>query len=159
VADRIAGLQFGADDYLAKPFSLKELEERIHAVLRRSDKSPLAAASLPKTTVIEVGALRIDLDARRLYVNDLAIELTWMEFQVLALLVENGGTTVPRAEILQRIWGYSPLRSSDKRVVDVHISRLRAKIGDDPRNPKYIHTDRGTGYCFRRIAPLSNNPG
>lgn len=153
VSDRIAGLQLGADDYLAKPFSLKELEERINAVLRRSEKNRVEAISSTSPPILEFGPLRIELERRKLYVNEEFVDLTGMEFQVLELLVTHPGKTVPRAEILQQVWGYSPLRSADMRVVDVHVSRLRSKMGDDPKNPEYIYTDRGTGYYFRRMQP------
>lgn len=152
VADRITGLQLGADDYLPKPFSPKELEERINAILRRTCKTEAALVPQPEPGVIQAGALRIEANKRQVFLNCERIRLTGMEFDLLELLASQAGKTVPRAEILQKVWGYSPRHYADMRVVDVHISRLRTKIGDNPKQPEYIHTDRGIGYFFQWIS-------
>ena len=149
VADRITGLELGADDYVVKPFSPKELEARIRSVLRRVEKSN--SAGIPSSGVIHVNNLRIDTNKRQVYKGDERIRLTGMEFSLLELLVGRSGEPFSRSEILQEVWGYTPERHVDTRVVDVHISRLRAKLEDDPSNPELILTARGTGYLFQRI--------
>jgi OmpR family response regulator RpaB len=149
VADRITGLELGADDYVVKPFSPKELEARIRSVLRRVDKNH--ASGIPSSGVIQVANIRIDTNKRQVYKGDERIRLTGMEFSLLELLVSRSGEPFSRAEILQEVWGYTPERHVDTRVVDVHISRLRAKLEEDPSNPELILTARGTGYLFQRI--------
>ena len=149
VADRITGLELGADDYVVKPFSPKELEARIRCVLRRIDKDP--AAGMPNSGVIQVSDLKIDTNKRQVYRGDERIRLTGMEFSLLELLVGRSGEPFSRGEILKEVWGYTPERHVDTRVVDVHISRLRSKLEDDPANPELILTARGTGYLFQRI--------
>ena len=149
VADRITGLELGADDYVDKPFSPKELEARIRSVLRRVDKN--GTTGIPSSGVIHVGNIKIDTNKRQVYKGDERIRLTGMEFSLLELLVSRSGEAFSRSEILQEVWGYTPERHVDTRVVDVHISRLRAKLEDDPSNPELILTARGTGYLFQRI--------
>ncbi|MGJ3246822.1 MAG: response regulator transcription factor RpaB [Elainellaceae cyanobacterium] len=149
ISDRIQGLEIGADDYVTKPFSPKELEARIRAILRRTDRwDGTRASSQENADVIQIGQLRIDMNKRQVFANNQRIRLTGMEFDLLQLLIQNAGESVSRDDILQKIWGYSPSRHSDLRVVDVHISRLRAKLEEDPTNPEFIHTDRGKGYFF-----------
>jgi OmpR family response regulator RpaB len=150
VADRITGLELGADDYVVKPFSPKELEARIRCVLRRVEKES-GGAGIPNSGVISVGDLRIDTNKRQVYRSDERIRLTGMEFSLLELLVSRSGEPFSRGEILKEVWGYTPERHVDTRVVDVHISRLRSKLEDDPANPELILTARGTGYLFQRI--------
>ncbi len=149
VADRITGLELGADDYVVKPFSPKELEARIRSVLRRVDKN--GGNGIPSSGVIQVSSIRIDTNKRQVYKGDERIRLTGMEFSLLELLVSRSGEPFSRSEILQEVWGYTPERHVDTRVVDVHISRLRAKLEEDPSNPELILTARGTGYLFQRI--------
>ncbi|MFN3678287.1 MAG: response regulator transcription factor RpaB [Thermosynechococcus sp.] len=149
VADRITGLELGADDYVVKPFSPKELEARIRSVLRRIEKT--STSGIPSSGVIQVGNIRIDTNKRQVYKGEERIRLTGMEFMLLELLVGRSGEPFSRAEILEQVWGYTPERHVDTRVVDVHISRLRAKLEDDPSNPELILTARGTGYLFQRI--------
>ncbi|MCS7031059.1 MAG: response regulator transcription factor [Gloeomargarita sp. SKYG116] len=150
VADRITGLELGADDYVVKPFSPKELEARIRSVLRRVEKNG-STSNIPSSGVIVVNNLKIDLNKRQVYKNNERIRLTGMEFSLLELLVSRSGEPFSRTDILQEVWGYTPERHVDTRVVDVHISRLRAKLEDDPSNPDLILTARGTGYLFQRI--------
>ena len=152
VADRITGLELGADDYVVKPFSPKELEARIRSVLRRVDKEGLSG--IPSSGVIQIGSIRIDTNRRQVYKGDERIRLTGMEFSLLELMVGRSGEAFSRSEILQEVWGYTPERHVDTRVVDVHISRLRAKLEDDPSNPELILTARGTGYMFQRVAEI-----
>ena len=149
VADRITGLELGADDYVVKPFSPKELEARIRCVLRRVDKDQ--AAGIPNSGVITVGALRIDTNKRQVYRGDERIRLTGMEFHLLELLISRAGEPINRLDMLEKVWGYKPGKASDSRVVDVHVSRLRAKLEMDPENPELIITARGQGYMFQRL--------
>lgn len=156
VADRITGLELGADDYVIKPFSPKELEARIRSVLRRTEKVQLSTTNNSNSGVVQFNFLKIDFNRRQVYKSDERIRLTGMEFSLLELLVSKSGQAFSRAEILQEVWGYTPERHVDTRVVDVHISRLRAKLEIDPSNPDLILTARGTGYLFQRIV-VSNS--
>nr|YP_009244556.1 regulatory component of sensory transduction system [Agarophyton chilense]AMK96798.1 regulatory component of sensory transduction system [Agarophyton chilense]ASP44693.1 hypothetical protein [Agarophyton chilense]UAD84476.1 probable transcriptional regulator ompR [Agarophyton chilense] len=150
VSDRITGLELGADDYVIKPFSPKELEARIRCVLRRVDKINVNS-SIPSSGILNIGFLKIDTNKRQVYKKNERVRLTGMEFSLLELLVSKAGEAFSRSSILQEVWGYKPERHVDTRVVDVHISRLRAKLEDDPGNPDLILTARGTGYLFQRI--------
>ncbi len=154
VADRITGLELGADDYVVKPFSPKELEARIRSVLRRVDKNG-GSSTIPSSGVMTINNIKIDTNKRQVYKNNERIRLTGMEFSLLELLVGRSGEPFSRTDILQEVWGYTPERHVDTRVVDVHISRLRAKLEDDPSNPDLILTARGTGYLFQRITDVS----
>ena len=106
---------------------------------------------IPNSGVISIASVKIDTNKRQVYKGDERIRLTGMEFSLLELLVGCSGEPFSRSEILQEVWGYTPERHVDTRVVDVHISRLRAKLEDDPSNPELILTARGTGYLFQRI--------
>nr|YP_009297210.1 regulatory component of sensory transduction system [Porphyridium sordidum]AOM66553.1 regulatory component of sensory transduction system [Porphyridium sordidum] len=150
VSDRITGLELGADDYVIKPFSPKELEARIRSILRRFKKIN-GNNNLPNSGVINIGALKVDVNKHQVYKNNNRIRLTGMEFSLLELLMSKAGQPFSRATILQEVWGYTAERQVDTRVVDVHISRLRAKLEEDPSNPDLILTARGTGYLFQRI--------
>lgn len=156
VADRITGLELGADDYVTKPFSPKELEARIKSVLRRTDKIQ-SSFNASNSGIVQFNFLKIDFNRRQVYKADERIRLTGMEFSLLELLISKSGQAFSRAEILQEVWGYTPERHVDTRVVDVHISRLRAKLEIDPSNPDLILTARGTGYLFQRIVPPGNS--
>ena len=153
VADRITGLQLGADDYMVKPFSPKELEARIRCVLRRASQGVPGGAVIGgrASGVITLGDLRVDSNKRQVFRAGERIRLTGMEFSLLELLIGRSGEPISRLDILEHVWGYKPERSSDSRVVDVHISRLRAKLEHDPENPELILTARGMGYMFQRI--------
>jgi len=143
VIDRIQALEIGADDYVVKPFSPRELEARIKAVLRRivSDNT--------KQSMIKVDTLSIDTGKRQVLRGDQKIKLTEMEFNLLELLASNPGRAYSRSEILHQVWGYRINQYSDTRVVDVHVSRLRSKLEKDPSDPELILTARGTGYMFQ----------
>jgi OmpR family response regulator RpaB len=156
VADRIAGLQMGADDYLVKPFSPKELEARIQTILRRFKKISWQNEEDPNIT--QIGLLRIDPNKRRVSLGDRLVRLTEIEFNILQLLIDRSGKPISRAEILQAIWGYTPRQPGDLRLVDVHISRLRGKIETDPKQPEFIVTERGMGYSFQHLAAVNNHP-
>ncbi|PKL76882.1 MAG: DNA-binding response regulator [Candidatus Melainabacteria bacterium HGW-Melainabacteria-1] len=143
IPDRINALEMGADDYVTKPFSPRELEARIKAVLRRT----LIAPSKP--AAIEVEDIFIDLIKRQVYKSGEKVKLTEMEFSLLELLVLHPGKAFTRIEILQQVWGYRSNQYSDTRVVDVHVSRLRSKLEKDVSEPELILTARGTGYMFQ----------
>ena len=153
VENRIKGLELGADDYVVKPFSPKELEARIRCVLRRIDKEQIPG--MPNSGLILVTDIKIDTNRRQVFKSDERIRLTGMEFSLLELLVSRSGEPFSRGEILKEVWGYTPERHVDTRVVDVHISRLRSKLEADPANPELILTARGTGYLFQRIVDIS----
>ena len=156
VADRITGLQLGADDYMVKPFSPKELEARIRSVMRRAELPGPATGQLPGSGgVVRIGDLSFDFNRRQAFRGETRIRLTGMEFGLLELLMQRSGTAIPRMELLEAVWGYRPERSNDSRVVDVHVSRLRAKLEDDPESPSLILTARGTGYMFARLEGLT----
>ena len=153
VSERITGLELGADDYVIKPFSPKELEARVKAVLRRTNTKEVAApTSKIAKNVITTGNIRIDTARRQVFRKNERIRLTGMEFSLLELLVNNSGQAYSRNEILQHVWSYPPDHRIDTRVVDVHISRLRSKLETDPANPELILTARGIGYMFQRIS-------
>ena len=153
VSERITGLELGADDYVIKPFSPKELEARVKAVLRRtSTKGVIVPSAKVTKNVITTGNIKIDTARRQVFRKNERIRLTGMEFSLLELLVNNSGQAYSRNEILQHVWAYPPDHRIDTRVVDVHISRLRSKLETDPANPELILTARGIGYMFQRIS-------
>ena len=151
VSERITGLELGADDYVIKPFSPKELESRVKAVLRRVNQRIDSKGGKITKNVITTGSLKIDTSRRQVFRKNERIRLTGMEFSLLELLVSHSGQPFSRNEILQYVWSYPPDHRIDTRVVDVHISRLRSKLEVDPANPELILTARGIGYMFQRI--------
>lgn len=152
IPDRINALEMGADDYLTKPFSPRELEARIKAVLRRTmQEAPSKPAS------IHLERISIDLVKRQVYQQDEKVKLTEMEFSLLELLVLHPGKPFTRNEILQQVWGYRSNQYSDTRVVDVHVSRLRSKLELDVSEPEMILTARGTGYMFQNYVLGEND--
>ncbi len=144
-ADRIVGLELGADDYLTKPFSPRELVARIKAVLRRASAGSL---SLNEAHAIERGDLRIDPRARSVQVNERAVELTAKEFDLLWFLAQHPGQVFTRTQLLDQVWGYEFY--GDASTVTVHVRRLREKIEPDSSAPRYITTVWGVGYKFER---------
>lgn len=150
ISDRVMGLELGADDYVMKPFSPKELEARIRSVLRRTESTSELTPQNITQTILQIGTLAIDTNKRQVFKGKKRIKLTGMEFSLLELLVTKAGERLSRSTILDRVWGYTPERYLDTRVVDVHISRLRSKLEEDPSNPDLIITARGTGYMFQR---------
>lgn len=138
--DKVVGLELGADDYLAKPYSTRELGARIRALLRR------AAAPPPIVERLVLGALVIDLAARTVTVHDREVSLTFVEFELLAALGRAAGRVLSREQLYQRLKGES--FDAFDRVIDVHISKLRAKLEDDPKAPRWIRTVRGVGYVL-----------
>jgi len=138
-ADRIVGLELGADDYVVKPFSAGELVARIRAILRRAERAPARH-------VVEIADLRLDLDARIVTLRGSSIQLAAREFDLLALLMSNAGSVVRREEIMDEVW--DPHWFGSTKTLDVHIAWLRKKLGDDPAHPRYITTIRGVGFRF-----------
>lgn len=143
--DKILGLEYGADDYITKPFNILEVKARIKAILRRNSRKDAAADE--KVNVIEKKGLRIEVDSRRVFVQDTEVNLTAKEFDLVYLLVTNPNKVYSRDELLKTIWG--PRYQGDARTVDVHVRRLREKIKNHPEDPEFIHTKWGVGYFFQ----------
>ena len=143
--DKILGLDYGADDYVPKPFNPLEVKGRIKAIIRRTSRA--RKAEEVKENIIEVGDLRMDLDNRRVTLSDKEINLTSKEFELLELLATHAGKVYSRAMLLQMVWGKD--NPGDVRTVDVHIRRLREKIEYNASEPKYVQTKWGVGYYFR----------
>jgi two-component system response regulator RegX3 len=139
--DKVVGLELGADDYVTKPFSSRELVARIRAVLRRrAEPEELAPAAL------EAGPVRMDVDRHVVTVNGGQVPLPLKEFDLLELLLRNAGRVLTRGQLIDRVWGADYV--GDTKTLDVHVKRLRAKIEPDPSNPRYLVTVRGLGYKF-----------
>jgi len=142
--DKILGLEYGADDYITKPFNILEVKARIKAIMRRTsvrDAKPVASQ------VIESGDLKIDCDSRRVYIADKEMNLTAKEFDIIELLAKNPNKVYSREKLLSLVWGDD--YPGDARTVDVHVRRLREKIEDNPSEPRYVHTKWGVGYYFQ----------
>jgi two-component system alkaline phosphatase synthesis response regulator PhoP len=142
-ADKVIGLEMGADDYLAKPFSPREMLARVRALLRRADAAPPPADS---TKVYQCGPLTIDFFTYEVFVRSKPVKLTLKEFELLRFLVQNPNRVLSRDQLLDRVWGGDTYVTP--RTIDVHVRRLRKVIEDDDRNPKWILTLRGVGYKF-----------
>jgi two-component system, OmpR family, response regulator RegX3 len=140
--DRVLGLELGADDYVVKPFSARELVARIRAVLRRT--SAVAAPSAPGR--LQIGGIDLDAAARTATLDGEPLELTRKEFDLLALLMSQAGTVVSRERLIDEVWDVNWFGST--KTLDVHVSGLRKKLGDDPSDPRYLHTVRGVGFRF-----------
>jgi len=145
--DKILGLEYGADDYITKPFNILEVKARIKAILRRNSKSS-KKAEVPDNRVIVAGGLKLDRDGRRVFVNEKEINLTAKEFDLLELLACNPDKVYSRDALLSYVWG-NKADSGDVRTVDVHVRRLREKIEPSPSAPQFVHTKWGVGYYFR----------
>jgi DNA-binding response OmpR family regulator len=141
-ADRVAGLELGADDYVVKPFSARELVARVRAVLRRAAEAGERRAE----GVTEIGDLVVDPGRRSASFRGEELELSRKEFDLLRLLVESAGSVVTRERLLEEVWNTNWFGST--KTLDVHVSGLRKKLGDDPTEPRYIHTVRGVGFRF-----------
>ena len=142
--DKILGLDYGADDYMTKPFNILEVKARIKAIMRRSSKTESASG---KSQYIEASDMKLDCEGRRVYIEDVEINLTAKEFEVLELLVTNPNKVYSRENLLKLVWGAD--YPGDVRTVDVHIRRLREKIEKKPSDPKYVHTKWGVGYYYK----------
>jgi len=141
--DRIAGLEVGADDYITKPFSMREFRSRVKAALRRSRM----AGEPPDEESIDHGELKIDFGRRMVTLHDEEIRVTYVEFEILGALARSPGRVLSRETLLEHVWGDSEYR--DPRTVDVHIRHLREKLETDPKEPEFLFTVRGVGYRFR----------
>jgi two-component system, OmpR family, alkaline phosphatase synthesis response regulator PhoP len=144
-SDAVVGLELGADDYITKPFSLNELAARVRAVLRRTNATEMEAGTeaTPAPRRIEAAGLALDLQSKRVWVDEREVQLTPTEFRLLQTLLENCGRVVSHAELLRAAWGYD---DSDTHLVEVHIGNLRAKVEAGPGRPQRIKTVRGFGY-------------
>ncbi|WOS95927.1 response regulator transcription factor [Nosocomiicoccus massiliensis] len=145
--DKILGLEMGADDYMTKPFSPREVVARVRAILRRIDFE--ANQETTEDNTVKIGELTIDYDNYAIYKNDKKIDLTKKEYELLVYLSKNNGRVLSRDQLLNGIWQFD--FDGDTRIVDVHIGKLREKIEDNPKSPKYIHTVRGFGYKMEYI--------
>lgn len=143
--DKILGLEYGADDYITKPFNILEVKARIKAIMRRSSKKEKKPVENPSIRVF--GELKVDVESRRVFLDGKEVNLTMKEFDLLELLLNNPGKVFSREKLLNDVWGYEYL--GDVRTVDVHVRRLREKIEKTPSDPKYIHTKWGVGYYFQ----------
>jgi two-component system, OmpR family, response regulator RegX3 len=144
--DRIVGLELGADDYVVKPFSAREVAARIRAVLRRTD------ASVEREGPLEVGRLQLDPDRRSARLDGDELELTRKEFELLELLMREAGNVVSRERLIDEVWDVNWFGST--KTLDVHVSSLRRKLGDDSADPRFIHTVRGVGFRFAAAEEL-----
>ena len=142
--DKILGLEYGADDYITKPFNILEVKARINAIMRRTTGKE---AKEEKARIIEMADMRLDCESRRVYIAGKEINLTAKEFDVLELLAMNPNKVYGREKLLDLVWGED--YPGDVRTVDVHIRRLREKIEASPSEPKYVHTKWGVGYYFQ----------
>ena len=141
--DKVVGLELGADDYVTKPYSSRELIARINAVLRRATQSHPEDEQLG---VIAIGPIKLDIDRHIMTLNNMPISLPLKEFELLEFLMRNSGRVLTRSQLIDRVWGSDYF--GDTKTLDVHVKRLRAKIEKDPANPTFIQTVRGLGYKF-----------
>ena len=141
--DKILGLEYGADDYITKPFNILEIKARIKAIMRRTGRPEKGQ----RGKIVEASELRMDLESRRLFISGKEINLTAKEFDLLELMALNPGKVYGRESLLNTVWGYE--YPGDVRTVDVHIRRLREKIETNPSESKYVHTKWGVGYYFQ----------
>ena len=141
--DKIMGLEYGADDYITKPFNILEVKARIKAIMRRTSLKNEKS----EENILEAGTMKLDLDQRRVYIEDREMNLTSKEYDLLELLAKNTNRVYSREKLLHLVWGED--YPGDVRTVDVHIRRLREKIEKNPSEPKFVHTKWGVGYYFR----------
>jgi DNA-binding response OmpR family regulator len=145
--DKVVGLELGADDYVTKPFSLRELSARIRALFRRAEQ---AATEQNPPARVSIGDVQVDLAGHRLLRDGEVLPVKPKAFELLVFLLRNPGQVFTRDQLLERVWGYD--YAGETRTVDVHIHWLRGQLEPDPSNPQFIHTVRGVGYVFRRPA-------
>ena len=144
--DKVVGLELGADDYVTKPYSPRELVARIRAVLRRGVEPDLAPATL------EAGAVRMDVDRHVVTVKGEEVRLPLKEFELLEMFLRNAGRVLTRGQLIDRVWGADYV--GDTKTLDVHVKRLRAKIEPDPAHPRFLVTVRGLGYKYDAPVPV-----
>ena len=143
--DKILGLEYGADDYITKPFNILEVKARIKAIMRRTARKEESAQT---AKILVKGNMRIDCESRRVFIGEREINLTAKEYDVLELLAMNPNKVYSRENLLNLVWGYE--YPGDVRTVDVHVRRLREKIEPNPSEPKYVHTKWGVGYFYQK---------
>lgn len=146
--DKILGLEYGADDYITKPFNILEVKARIKAIMRRNSKKSGRGGRQDNKMVVS-GDLKLDREGRRVFIQEKEINLTAKEFDLLELLVTNPNKVYSREALLSYVWGNKAMDTGDVRTVDVHVRRLREKIEPSPSDPRYVHTKWGVGYYFR----------
>jgi two-component system response regulator VicR len=146
--DKILGLEYGADDYITKPFNILEVKARIKAIMRRNAKKGKRDRQ-DEGRLVTAGDLKLDRDSRRVFIGEKEINLTAKEFDLLELLTCNPSKVYSREQLLTFVWGNKAMDTGDVRTVDVHVRRLREKIEPSPSDPKYVHTKWGVGYYFR----------
>lgn len=151
--DRVLGLELGADEYMTKPFSVRELMARVKALLRRVQTDREAAGGKPAAGRVQVGGLVMDFEKRKVTLSGRTLELTVKEFDLLALFARNPGRTYSRTDLLNLVWGYQ--YDGYDHTVNSHINRLRSKIEEDPGHPRFLRTVWGIGYRFAEPAELS----
>ena len=149
--DAVVGLEVGADDYVTKPFRLRELIARVRAALRRI---PVSEQETDPADVIEIGDVRLDAGRHEVFVRGMSMAFPLKEFELLELLLTNAGRVLTRDVLIDRIWG--PNYFGDTKTLDVHVKRLRSKVEIDPANPKRIVTVRGVGYRYERAAAAAS---
>lgn len=145
--DKILGLEYGADDYITKPFNILEVKARIKAIMRRSGHNKTVKEKEEESKIVTAGDLKLDTEGRRVFIAGKEINVTAKEFDLLELLILNPNKVYSRENLLNIVWGYE--YPGDVRTVDVHIRRLREKIETNPSEPKYVHTKWGVGYYFK----------
>ena len=144
--DKILGLEYGADDYITKPFNILEVKARMKAIFRRNKSGKTVKEEVK---VVTAGDLKLDVDSRRVFVGEKEINLTAKEFDILELLATNPNKVFSREKLLNLVWGGKVSEAGDVRTVDVHVRRLREKVEPSPSDPKYVHTKWGVGYYFK----------
>jgi DNA-binding response OmpR family regulator len=143
--DKIVGLELGADDYVTKPFSLRELTARIRVIFRRVEQ---AASSAGMPALVDLGRVQVDLAGHRILRDGVTLAVKPKAFELLAFLMRHPGQVFTRDQLLARVWGYD--YAGETRTVDVHVHWLRSELEEDPGAPRFLHTVRGVGYVFRR---------
>ena len=146
--DKVVGLELGADDYVTKPFSLRELTARIRAIFRRADQAAAAATQGEAPPLIRLGRVEVDLAGHRLLRDGEAVPVKPKAFELLAFLLRHQGQVFTRDQLLERVWGYE--YAGESRTVDVHVHWLRGELEEDPATPVFLQTVRGVGYVLRR---------
>ena len=146
-ADKVSGLEIGADDYITKPFSMRELIARVGANIRRTAMNTTAAATAAATAMPVAGDLSIDTDSHQVFRDGKPLELTTREYELLTFLASHPNKVYSRIDLMEQVWNYDYV-GDDQRTVDVTVRRLREKIEENPASPKYILTRRGVGYYF-----------
>ena len=154
--DKVVGLELGADDYIVKPFSAREVAARIRAVLRRAGETAAAPAN-ETSPPLQVGALRLDPSKRSATLDGDELDLTRKEFELLELLMSEAGSVITRERLIDEVWDVNWFGST--KTLDVHVSGLRRKLGDDPSSPRYLHTVRGVGFRFSGPEELESGSG